>query len=122
MQRVAIEKSEPEATLANALYLVTSHSQGGLIWVVLLHESSVLCQIQFTTAMVPILRKMQLEFRRARRGGASDSCTLDGAKSVMMTTRPVLLVETMSATRVVQQALDSPGQGRTRPLRHKLRR
>jgi hypothetical protein len=31
MQRVAIEKSEPEATLANALYLVTSHSQGGLI-------------------------------------------------------------------------------------------
>jgi hypothetical protein len=31
MQGVAIEKSEPEATLANALYLVTSHSQGGLI-------------------------------------------------------------------------------------------
>jgi hypothetical protein len=28
MQGVAIEKSEPEATLANALYLVTSHSQG----------------------------------------------------------------------------------------------
>jgi hypothetical protein len=31
MQGVAIEKSEPDATLAKALYLIPPHSQGGLI-------------------------------------------------------------------------------------------
>jgi hypothetical protein len=56
MQRVAIEKSEPEATLANALYLVTSHYQGGLLcdvgscYAIQWHDSSVRCQIQFKTA------------------------------------------------------------------------